>query len=145
MIRKLFALLLTLAAVLLGTLWLARDLEPDALPAALPRLHTVDLDDLVDSALESAPPPAPAPPPPAAAAPAAPAPAPPAPPALAEESLPEPEPFAEALPAEWEAAGPGEETAEPEPASLEAGARDQDASAELIRRMLELQRRAAAR
>ncbi len=135
MIHKLFALLLTLAAVLLGTLWLGRDPEPDTLPAALPRLHTVDLDDLVDSALGSVRPPAPAP--------AAPTPTVQAP--LPEERVPAPEPFAEALPPEPEVAGPEGEAAEPEPAPLELAEREQDAWAALIRRMLELQRRATAR
>jgi hypothetical protein len=127
MIRTLCALLVILGGLLLGGRWLTRQLGSGALPAALPRLHTVDLNDLVDSAL--------------AREGAVPEPAPRAPQAR-EERLPAPAPFVEApLPEPAEPPEPDEASA-PEPGSLVLAARDQDAWAALIRRMLDLQRRA---
>lgn len=132
MIRTLFSLLVMLAAALAGVLWLARDLEPGAIPAALPRLHTVDLNDLVDSALE------------AARQRGAPRSAPEAAPSR-EERVSAPTPFDEApLPEGVDPAG-AQPAPRPEPGSLVVAARDQDAWAALIRRMLDLQRRAGPR
>jgi hypothetical protein len=127
MIRTLCALLVILGGLLVGGRWLTRQLESGALPAALPRLHTVDLNDLIDSAL--------------AREGAVPEPAPWASQAR-EERLPAPAPFVEApLPAPAEPPEPDEAPAQ-EPGSLVLAARDQDAWAALIRRMLDLQRRA---
>jgi hypothetical protein len=136
-IRSLFVLLLMLGGVLLGALWLARGLEPAALREALPRLHTVDLNDLVDSALEVARQrvPAPAAPPAEESVPAPVAPPP-------EERVPAPGPFVEAPLPEPDATDPEAGGDAPEPDSLGVAARDQDAWAALIRRLLELQRRA---
>lgn len=128
MIRALFALLVIFGGLFLGGLWLTRDLELEGMPTARPRLHTVDLNDLVDSALEAArrqgvPAPETSPP--------------------REERLPAPAPFVEApAPDEVEPARPAPTT---EPGSLAVAARDQDAWAALIRRMLALQRRAGTR
>lgn len=138
MIRTLFVLLLMLAGVLLGALWLAGGLEPAAVRQALPRLHTVDLNDLVDSALEAARQRASAAstPPPEEDTPAPVAPPPP------EERVPAPAPFVEAPLREPDATDPEAGSDAPGPDSLVIAARDQDAWAALIRRMLELHRRA---
>ena len=155
MIRASFTLVLTLLLMAAGGLWLLGEIHPqDAVRRARPRLRSVDLDALREQALEAVaalgnagraglaavaqaepgrPPSAVEPAEPARAA------------QIEDAALPRPEPFVDAPlgdPAGESPPAPGVEIPEPPDAPLVVATRDQDAWAELIRRMLALHRRA---
>jgi hypothetical protein len=145
-IRMVFALMVTLAAMLGGALWLVGQRDSGGLGVRPPpALRTVDVGDLLESALRGAEPETRSPADSAApAAPEAEVVMPQEPVReIVEEEVPEPAPFAEAPLAEPDSTRrEGDAEASPSaPAAVDAAPRDQDAWALLIRRMLSLYRR----